>query len=152
MKIKLKGLHVMIRNFKENDIDAVMNIWLETNIAAHDFIESSYWRDNFDDVKKMIPEASVYAYEEHGEVQGFIGLVDGYIAGIFVRSEHQSKGIGRNLLNYAKSIHNNLSLQVYKKNEGAVQFYLKEDFSITKEQIDESTGETELVMGWSIAQ
>ncbi|HBD63867.1 MAG TPA: N-acetyltransferase [Clostridiales bacterium] len=140
----------MIRNFKENDIDVVMNIWLETNIAAHDFIESGYWRDNFDDVKKMIPEASVYAYEEQGEVQGFIGLVDGYIAGIFVRSEYQSKGIGRNLLNYAKSIRNNLSLQVYKKNEGAVRFYLKEDFSIAKEQIDESTGETEFVMSWTM--
>ncbi len=140
----------MIRNFKENDIDVVMNMWLETNIAAHDFIKSSYWRDNFDDVKIMIPEASVYLYEEHGKIQGFIGLVDCYIAGIFVCGENQSKGIGRNLLNYAKSICNNLSLQVYKKNEGAVQFYLREGFCITKEQIDENTGEIEFVMSWTM--
>lgn len=141
----------MIRKFKENDLDVVMNIWVETNIAAHDFIESSYWLDSFDDVKIMIPEASVYVYEEHGEIQGFIGLADCYIAGIFVCAENQSKGIGRNLLNYAKGIRGILSLHVYKKNEGAVQFYLREGFRISKEQTDENTGEREFVMEWEMA-
>ena len=34
----------MIRRFCENDLTAVMEIWLETNIRAHDFIGDRYWK------------------------------------------------------------------------------------------------------------
>ena len=36
------------------------------------------------------------------EIQGFIGLSNEYIEGIFVSAEMQSQGIGKILLNYAK--------------------------------------------------
>lgn len=38
----------LIRQYNEDDIDAVMQIWLDTNIRAHNFISSGYWRINFD--------------------------------------------------------------------------------------------------------
>ena len=37
----------MIRSMKQSDLDLVVLIWLDTNIKAHDFIPSSYWRDHF---------------------------------------------------------------------------------------------------------
>ena len=37
----------MIRNFKENDLLIVMQIWLDTNIKAHRFIPKEYWIDNY---------------------------------------------------------------------------------------------------------
>lgn len=33
----------MIRPFKLEDLDTVMQIWLGTNISAHPFIAASYW-------------------------------------------------------------------------------------------------------------
>ena len=33
------------------DIDRIMEIWLESTIKAHDFIEKKYWEDNYNTVK-----------------------------------------------------------------------------------------------------
>lgn len=138
----------MIRKFKIDELDIVMKIWLETNIKAHDFINKSYWQGNYDMVKELLPTSTIFIYEESCMIQGFIGLVESYIAGIFINTTNQSKGIGKALLDYVKENHTELSLHVYKKNVRAVKFYLREDFMVLNEQIDENTGEVELVMNW----
>jgi putative acetyltransferase len=68
----------MIRAVKENDLSAVMQIWLDINIKAHSFISKHYWMDNYDMVKKILPQAEIYVYENNGtkEIEGFIGLTD----------------------------------------------------------------------------
>lgn len=139
----------MIRKFEINELETVMEIWLDTNIRAHDFINISYWQRNYDLVKEMLPDATIFVYEDNSKIQGFIGLMDNYIAGIFVNSNSQSKGIGKALLNYAKENKSELLLQVYKKNVRAINFYLRQDFVVLKEQIDENTDEVELVMNWT---
>lgn len=138
----------MIRNFKSGDIDAIMELWLKTNISSHSFIKEEYWRGNFDIVREMMPNATIFIWEEEGVIQGFIGLIDKYIAGIFISDLKQSKGIGTKLLNYIKKSNDNLSLKVYKKNTRATQFYLREGFNIVKEEVDEDTGEVEFSMWW----
>ena len=42
----------MIRKMEEKDISDVMQIWLETNIKAHSFIEKAYWTSNYEMVKR----------------------------------------------------------------------------------------------------
>ncbi|NEZ47335.1 N-acetyltransferase [Clostridium niameyense] len=138
----------MIREFRTTDIDRIMQLWLDTNILAHNFINSKYWIENFGAVKEMMPKATIYVYEENGEIQAFIGLIESFVAGLFVSSDFQSKGIGKLLLDYSRCKHSELSLCVYKKNNRALRFYLREGFIISTEQIDENTGEIELVMEW----
>lgn len=138
----------MIRKYKINELEAVMHIWLKTNIAAHNFISESYWRGNYELVKQMLPDATIFVCEENNILLGFIGLSGNYIAGIFIDEKSQSKGIGKALLDYVKVSHTELSLQVYKKNSRAVKFYLREGFVVSKEQVDENAGETEFVMNW----
>ncbi|WP_051505141.1 GNAT family N-acetyltransferase [Paenibacillus durus] len=70
----------------------------------------------------------------------------GYIAGIFVSNEAQSKGIGTKLLETIKERYSELSLTVYKKNMKAVNFYQRELFVIKQEQIDKNTEEAEYLM------
>lgn len=140
----------MIRKFQSKDIDQIMEIWLNSNISAHEFIDSSYWKRNYELVKEMIHQATIYVCEENDEIQAFVGLMNNYIAGIFVSEEFQSKGIGKKLLNYCKGIHSKLLLHVYLKNKRAVLFYLREDFIIHKEEIDENTGEMEYEMEWYV--
>ena len=139
----------MIRKFEINELETVMEIWLDTNINTHDFINTSYWKENYNLVKEMLPDAIIFVYEDNNQIQGFIGLMGNYIAGIFINSNSQSKGIGKALLNYVKEYNSELLLQVYKKNLRAVNFYLREDFVVSKEQIDENTNEVELVMNWT---
>ena len=42
----------MIEKFKTEYLDDIMQIWLASNISAHSFIKSSYWKSMFDEVKK----------------------------------------------------------------------------------------------------
>lgn len=137
----------MIRKFKETDINCIMKLWLETNIYAHNFIDEKYWQSNYEQVRQMMPEALIYVYEEDS-IKGFIGLSGNYIAGLFVEANSQSKGIGKALLDYIKGINKELFLHVYKKNERAVRFYIREGFSVEGEQTDINTNETELAMKW----
>lgn len=139
----------MIRTFQMEDIDNIMKIWLETNIEAHDFIPPSYWVNNYNMVKEMLPRASIYVYEMDKQIVGFIGMVDTYIEGIFVAKKYQSQGIGRQLISYAKESHASLTLQVYQKNTSSVSFYKKENFKIMEEKMDAQTKEKELLMTWS---
>lgn len=130
----------------ETDTDQVMQIWLATNIQTHDFVPETYWRSQFDEVKKMLPVSEVYVCEESKEIIGFVGLVETYIAGIFVSSCFQSHGIGKRLLDYAKALKPELYLHVYQKNLNAIRFYQREGFVIESEEVDEDTGEAEFLM------
>ena len=104
----------MIRKYVDSDIDAVMQIWLNTNIQAHGFISPDYWKNNFDVVKEMLPLAEIYVYED----------------------------------DCAKEVKSTLRLSVYRKNEKAIKFYLREKFNIQSENVDDNTGETEFIMAW----
>lgn len=138
----------MIRKLQRSDIDRVAEIWLDTNLKAHDFISEQYWRGNFDMVKEALSQAEVYVYESGGKVQGFIGLDGEYIKGIFVSDEMQSQGIGKALLDHAKSRKSELQLNVYRKNTRAIRFYQREGFSVRSEGLDEAVGEKDFLMVW----
>ena len=140
----------MIRELQKTDIDTVSQIWLDANRDAHDFIPAEYWENNFLPVKKMLLQAEVYVYMDEckNEIEGFVGLDQEYIAGIFVRKEARSGGIGKALLDFVKEKKQELTLNVYRKNERAVRFYEREGFQIVDRTVDKSTDEKEYLMKW----
>lgn len=139
----------MIRKLEEKDINEVMNIWLETNIKAHNFIPEQYWENNIENVKNEILKAEVYVYEKEKKIVGFVGIVKDYVAGIFVTKDMQNNGIGKQLINKCKEKRNELTLEVYEKNKNAINFYKKEGFYIISQNIDDQTKEIELCMKWN---
>jgi len=138
----------MIRKLRKTDLDEVAYIWLHTNKKAHDFIAETYWDEHFEMVEGMLGDAEIYVFEEQGQIKGFVGLDGEYIAGIFVREKEQSLGIGKQLLDFVKSLKGQLKLNVYQKNERAIKFYTREQFEIQDEQTDEAIGEAEYLMLW----
>ena len=138
----------MIRELREGDLNKVADIWLDTNIKAHDFIPAQYWKSNFESVKAAFLQAEVYVYAEDKEIQGFIGLSDAYVEGLFVSDEMQSRGIGKTLLDYAKGKKEELFLNVYRKNTRAISFYRREGFEIQHNGLDEAVWEKEYTMEW----
>lgn len=139
----------MIKDFKLDNLDKVMEIWLDTNIEAHDFIPKEYWKDNFELVKQMLPSADIYIFEENNIIKGFIGIVEqNYIAGLFVKKEYQREGVGKKLIEYCKSKYDNLTLHVFTKNITAVNFYMKNNFKVIDEHINEDTKAVEYTMAF----
>lgn len=138
----------MIRKLQKVDINRVADIWLKTNLKTHYFIPEQYWTNNYEVVKEMLPQADVYVYEDDKIIQGFVGINDEYIEGIFVSDEMQSCGIGKMLLDYIKDKKDKLQLKVYQKNVRAMSFYQREGFTIQSEEMDEFAREKEYVMNW----
>ena len=63
----------MIRRMQRADIDRVADIWLDTNIRAHNFISKQYWQNNFSIVKEMLSQSEIYVYEEKNEMM--LGII-----------------------------------------------------------------------------
>jgi len=141
----------MVRKFETQDLDAVMQIWLQANLDAHAFIPASFWEAHFEMVRDLLPQAELYVHEDAGtrQIDGFIGLTENHIEGIFVVKSARSKGIGKALLDYAKSRKPRLDLSVYQKNERALAFYRREQFVVQSEGIDGDTNEAEIQMLWT---
>lgn len=138
----------MIRKMELRDLDAVMKIWLDSNEQVHDFVPEEYWKNHFEEVRSILPEAEVYVYESEGKILGFAGMMEDYIAGIFVAEKFRSKGIGKILMKYMKEKKQKLRLSVYEKNQAAVRFYQRENFQIRTEGVDDAVGEAEYEMIW----
>ena len=141
----------MIRKFETQDLGTVMQIWLHGNLNAHAFIAASFWRGHFEMVRDLLLQAELYVHENEAprQIDGFIGLTENHIEGIFVAKAARSKGIGKALLDYAKSRRPRLDLSVYQKNERALAFYRHEQFVVQSEGIDEDTNEAEIQMLWT---
>ncbi|OCG11564.1 GNAT family N-acetyltransferase [Gilliamella apicola] len=135
----------MIREFKSADLDKVMEIWLQGNEQAHNFIDSNFFKQNFDIVEMLIPMSTVYVQDLDG-VKGFVGIAENYISGLFVEQGYRRQGTGKALVNKAKQRYNELFVHVYKKNTDAVNFFLSQNFEIVSESINEESNESELLL------
>lgn len=138
----------MIRKFEKDDINAIMKIWKNENIRTHNFIAKEYWKNNYQYVKDILPNADIYVYILEKHIVGFVGVNNNYIEGIFVDINNQHSGIGTSLLDKIKEDKEKLTLSVYKKNANAIKFYEKNNFIITSENIDKNTNEIEYTMTW----
>lgn len=139
----------MIRKFETKDMERVLQIWLEANIETHDFVPGNYWLSQYPLVREQLLQADIYVYEQDGEIQGFVGMMGDYLAGIFVDKKFRSMGIGKGLLECVKKNYPVFSLNVYQKNRRAVDFYLREGLSVASKGIDEGTAEMDYAMAWN---
>lgn len=138
----------MIRQFKVEDIEQIVKVWLESNLDAHPFVKSSYWISNATSVKEQLLQAEIYVFVEGTIILGFVGMQEDYLAGIFVDKASRSLGIGKLLLDSIKDIREKIFLKVYKENSRAVNFYVREGFSVISENLDDVTDSVEYKMQW----
>lgn len=138
----------MVRKFKKKDLPTVLRLWRELNIDSQSFIEEEYWQEKYKNLEKELEKGEIFVHDEKGAVRGFIDIRNKTVKGVFVQKEFQSKGIGEKLMKRAKSKNDKLKSHVYKKNEEALHFYLREGFAATKVQKNLETGEEEYLMKW----
>lgn len=140
----------MIRRCKKADLEEMVRIWYEASVIAHSFIPASYWASQKNAMKdEYLPLAENFVFQEDGQIAGFISLVGKRVCALFVAPEMQGRGIGRTLLECAKTQKEKLSLKVYRENESAFRFYKKCEFMAASEEVDEYTGHIQILMKWS---
>lgn len=140
----------MIEHLKKKNrktIKVLGNIWLNANLDTHIFIDSIYWIDNYSNVLDSLKDADVYVYKENEQIVAFCGLIDNYIAGLFVKEEYRNKGIGHALIKHLQSEYDHLSLEVFEQNNRAVHFYESLGFIKMESSVDK-TNHTQSLMQW----
>lgn len=140
----------MIEHLKKKNrktIKVLGNIWLNANLDTHTFIDSFYWIDNYSNVLDSLKDADVYVYKENEQIVAFCGLIDNYIAGLFVKEEYRNKGIGHALIKHLQSEYDHLSLEVFEQNNRAVHFYESLGFIKMESNVDK-TNHTQSLMQW----
>ncbi len=143
----------MIEKAQASHIDKIMDIWLQTNIAAHSFIAQAYWEGMFAEVKTAMLLADVFVFLENDNVLGFIGITNqNYIAGLFVEEVAQGQGIGQKLLNHCKRLYPVLKLDVFTDNTRAVQFYKQGGFDIVSTETNPDFCCEEHCMHWEASR
>ena len=116
----------MIRKMKPADPDAIMEIWLSSNLDAHSFVGRQYWQEQLPAVRAAIQGAEVYCYiATNDTIAGFIGL--------FVVSKYRQQGISSQLLVFVQGYHQQLTLDSYPQNQQVVAFYHRHSF-VTSQQ------------------
>lgn len=150
VSVKRKKRDIMIRAYKENEIDILIDIWYKCSLQAHDFIDSGYWESQIEEMKeKYIPMSETHVITNQTKIIGFISMVEDYLAALFIDVAYQNNGAGKELLNFEKGQRNKIQLKVYKENLSAVRFYERNAFIIKKELTDEQTNRQEYLMEWT---
>ena len=132
----------------EKMLDSMMEIWLQSNVKEQSFIPKKYWSKNFKEVMRVLSLASVYIYEEDGQICGFAGSMEEAMVAIVVAEEERGRGIGTLLLNKLKDEMGILELSVYTQNKGALAFFQKNEFKATDIQIESATGQEIVLLNW----
>lgn len=121
---------MIIRQATNADHPQLLNIWLRSVRATHHFLQES-------DIEALLPQLrDIYlpVVELWGAVNaedypiGFIGLNENHVEMLFIEPDLRGKGIGRALLDHARSSCNQMSVDVNEQNPEAIGFYLHYGF------------------------
>lgn len=120
----MKKMDVMIRAYRDADLEELSAIWFEASITAHAFVGEARLREQRLLIETVyLPNAETWVAIRGGEPAGFVSLLDDFIGGLFVSPRHQGAGIGRLLVSHALQLKGQLRLEVYTANSQAYAFY-----------------------------
>ena len=141
---------MIIREYKESDLQQVLNSWEQSTRLAHEFMSDEFIAQERKNVAEIyLPSTETWVAEIDGEVKGFISLMGNEVGAIFLHPKYHGHGIGKALMDHAKNIHDSLEVEVFKKNFIGYSFYLKSGFEELIEKHHEATGEQLLRMKYS---
>jgi putative acetyltransferase len=96
---------VIIREYDEVDLDDVLAIWERASRIAHFFLGEDFLRRERDSVANIHPRlAQTWVCVKGATIVGFIALVGNQVGGLFVDPAFQGEGIGRLLVDHARSL------------------------------------------------
>lgn len=130
----------MIRKYKATDTDSILEIWYAASTLAHPFLADEFVAKTKIDMRELyLPNAETWVYEKEGNVLGFISMLGNEIGGLFVFPHHHSQGIGTQLVNYVRPLHETLEVEVFENNGIGRPFYDKYGFKFMESQVHEPT-------------
>ncbi len=131
-----------IRQYTDADLAAVLDAWEVATRFAHRFMTDEFIAQERINVEKLyLPNTDTWVAEVDGNVQGFIALMGNEIGALFLQPSHHKQGLGKALMDKAKSLHKDLTVEVFKENANGRDFYAKSGFEFLEEKYHEPTSQ-----------
>ena len=125
----MQNSELVIRAYQVADKDILSEIWFRASLDVHSFLGEELLREQKEFLETIYFEkAETWVALINGRIVGFIGLLENFVGGLFVDPQAQGNGIGRQLLNHARMLRNELELEVFNENQGAYLFYKRLGF------------------------
>jgi putative acetyltransferase len=135
----------VIREYADGDLEAVLDAWYEASLVAHSFLPPDFFvAERRELADRWLPASETYVAERDDRVVGFLSLVGDEVGGLFVHPDHQRQGVGRALVDHARSLRGTLELDVFEENEIGRRFYAAYGFEPVAAHTDAHTGRHQL--------
>lgn len=121
-----------IRKALPSDLDAIVDVWLRSVRATHDFLPQEHIDHLLPLVReKSIPNLEVWVLcDADSTIAGFMGLSGVSVEALFIAPEWFGKSGGTLLLDHARALKGPLAVDVNEQNAAAVVFYLTRGFRV----------------------
>lgn len=131
----------MIRPYRDEDLDELLDAWYSASRVGHPFLEEGFLeRERRKIATVYLPDAETWVFELDGAVVGFISLIGDEVGAIFVDAGFHGRGIGRALMDHARSVREVLELDVFEANRVGRRFYDRYGFVTVGGDVHEETG------------
>ena len=131
----------MIREYEDRDLDALLSVWMAASEVAHPFLSREFLAQEKENIPKLyLPNTQTWVAEEDGRVVGFISLMGNEVGALFVYPNQHRKGIGGRLMDKARTVRDELYVEVFAANPIGRGFYAKYGFEPIEEKVHEQTG------------
>ncbi len=131
----------MVRPYKDTDLSDLLEAWYSASLLAHSFLDETFFERERNKIREIyLPNAETWVFEQEGVVVGFVALSGNEVGGLFVHADYHGRGIGRALMDHARSIRDVLELVVFEDNKVGRAFYEKYGFRQVGEEVHEETG------------
>ena len=131
----------MIRPYQDTDLSEVLEAWYSASLLGHPFLDEAFFERERNRIREVyLPNAETWVFEQDGVVVGFVALIGNEVGGLFVHADYHGRGMGRALMDHARSIRDVLELLVFEDNKVGRAFYEKCGFRQVGKEVHEETG------------
>ena len=139
----------MIREAQRSELPAILELWLESTTWGHPFIKANYWRDCIPLVRDAyLANAQNWVWEEDSKLLGFVSIMEGR----FLAAMSVWRFFGSGFIQFVLQRHPHLMLEVYQKNQPAINFYQAQGFHIVDCAWQDETQLPTWIMSWPVVQ
>lgn len=132
---------IRVRSSRPEELPRLFEIWRTAVEATHGFLTPEHLAMITAQVREQyLPTAVLHvAVDAADRPMGFMGFADGMIDSLFVDPAHHGCGVGRRLVETARTSGHTLSVDVNEQNLGARKFYERLGFKVVgRSELDSS--------------
>jgi putative acetyltransferase len=143
----------MIREYVDKDCEGVIEAWHAASLVATPFLSDKFMSEERGNIRtNWLPLAETWVSEVDDTVAGFISLIGNEVGAIFVHPDYQGRGIGRELMDHAVSLRDELFLDVFEENNIGRRFYDRYGFQFENKHLHDDTGHMQLRLSYGASK